>query len=104
MYNLTAGKFLEKLQNSGSNRIVVLKYSVQKIVGCKRRRWIFAALVGLYYFSLVTLILFRNTILIIVRSITDFELVTQTYTKILVTWGEIHEITQNPREIKKILV
>ena len=56
-------------------------------------------LVGLHYFSLVTTILFGNTILIIFSSITISELVTQTYTKILMVFGEIREITQNPREI-----
>ena len=57
-------------------------------------------IVGLHYFSLITPILFGNTILIIFRSITNFELVAQTYTKILVILGEICEITENPREIK----
>ena len=37
---------------------------------------------------------------IIFRSVTTFELVTQTYTKILVILGEIREISQNPREMK----
>ena len=45
-------------------------------------------------------ILFKNTILIIFWSITNFELVPQTYTGILAILGEIWEITQNPREIK----
>ena len=58
-------------------------------------------LVVLHYFSLVTTILFGNAILIIFSSITNFELVTQKYTKILVILGEIREITQNPREIKR---
>ena len=34
------------------------------------------------------------------RSITNFELVTQTHTKILVILREIRQITQNPREMK----
>ena len=43
--------------------------------------------------------LFGNTILIILWSITNFELVTQTYARILAILGELWEITQNPRKI-----
>ena len=52
-----------------------------------RRCWIFAVLVGLHYFSLVTLIPFGNTILIIFRSITNFELVTQKVYKDISDFG-----------------
>ena len=68
--------------------------------GVRRRRWIFGVLIGLHYFSLVAVILLGNIFITTFRSITNFELVIQTHTKILVILGEIREITQNPLEMK----